>query len=164
MILSLPSLRTPGLAKRSARSTGSVTRAIAHFGLLKQPCLAMWGWPILAWCDRHHLLPIRLLVRRTLRELGWPRIPGVQHRHNRWPRRIPPSMVEDVVRRYQPGEEPCSVCADTQTRRSEADQRAAGEIPACSPLSRPFTMRTRGVLSDGRRLPAREISQDACKS
>ena len=98
----------------------------------------MWGWPILAWCDRHHLLPIRLLVRRTLRELGWPRIPGVQHRHNRWPRRIPPSMVEHVVRRHQPGEEPCSVCADTQTRRSEADQRAAGEIPAlfttCSAL------------------------------
>jgi hypothetical protein len=97
--LSLPSLRTPGLAKRSACSTGSVTRAVAHFGLLRQPCLAMpchVGWPILAWCDRHHLLPIRLLVRRTLRELGWPRIPGVQHRHNRWPRRIPPSMVENM--------------------------------------------------------------------
>lgn len=83
---------------------------------------------------------ILLLVRRTLRELGWPRIPGIQHRHNRWPRRIPPSMVEHVVRRHRPGEEPCAVCADTQRHRSETDQRAAGEIPACSPLARSFTM------------------------
>lgn len=165
--LSLPSLRTPGLAKRSARSTGSVTRAVAHFGLLRQPCLAM---------PCHVGMADSRVVRSTppapnpaagkvdIVRTGWPRIPGVQHRHNRWPRRIPPSMVEDVVRRHQPGEEPCSVCADTQTRRSEADQRAAGEIPACSPLARPFTMRTRGVFSDGRRLPAREISLDACKS
>ena len=32
------------------------------------------------------------------------------------------------------------MCADTQRCRSEADQRAAGEIPACPPLARPFTM------------------------
>ena len=32
------------------------------------------------------------------------------------------------------------MCADTQRHRSETDQRAAGEIPACSPLARPFTM------------------------
>ena len=102
------------------------------------PCLAMWGCPILAWCDRHHLPPNLLLVRQTLRELGWPRIPGFSTATTAGTRRIPPSMVEHVVRRHRPGEEPCAVC--TQRHRSETDRRAAGEIPACSPLARPFTM------------------------
>lgn len=28
------------------------------------------GWPTLAWCDRHHLLPIRLLVRQHCENWG----------------------------------------------------------------------------------------------
>ena len=152
--LSLPSLHTPGLARRSARSTASLTPPSHILGCRfwvegampchALPCLAMPCHVGIARLSRGAIditCPPIPLVRRTLRELGWPRIPGVQHRHNRWPRRIPPSMVEQC-RKASPtgGGAVCSVCADTQTRRSEADQRAAGEIPACSPLARSFTM------------------------